>query len=294
MNNTTELHNSDNFKERAINAHNWTSFDPKKRGEQIIQAYSEQLKEDIGTLQNSDIKEDIIQGYAERYKRLFSSWIHAKSGCASSVITGGSGFNVRRAEKANRSEQRHFELWQEWRSRAIKAILRKEQPKKTNESELTRYREQLNRMQANHVKMKEGNARIKKAIKTGEDITEYLKTEFNIEPHMIEWTLRWGFGLANNNANIKRVEARIKELERKEEAKEKTGGSYTLLEKEGVKVIVNFEADRIQVIHDSKPSEEIRTLLKKNAFKYAPSNSCWQRQITQNSISITKQLINQL
>lgn len=288
----TELHNLDSFKQRAIWAHNWVSFNPDRRGEQIIQAYGEQLKEDIEKLQSDEISEDIIQGYAERYKRLFSSWISAKSNCASSVVTGGSGFNVRRAEKANRSEERHFTLWQEWRERAIKAILRKSKPEKTYQSELERYRSELASMQRCHELMKQGNVMIKKAKKEGRDITSELKELLNLSDFNAEWAMKWGFGLANNNANIKRVEQRIKELEAKEKAKELTGGEATIWQVFGVTAICNYEADRVQIKTDSKPNHEIITALKKNAFKWSPSNQVWQRQLTLNAISATRQLKN--
>lgn len=288
----SELHNLDSFKQRAIWAHNWISFNPDRRGEQIIQAYGEQLKEDIEKLQTNQISEDIIQGYAERYKLLFSSWISAKSNCASSVITGGSGFNVRRAEKANRSEERHYTLWQEWRERAIKAIVRKSKPEKTYQSELERYRSELASMQRCHELMKQGNIMIKKAKKEGKDITEYLASTFNIKPHMIEWTMKFGFGLTNNNANMKRVEQRIKELEAKEKAKEVTGGEATIWQVFGATAICNYEADRVQIKTDIKPNPEIITALKKNAFKWSPSNQVWQRQLTLNAMSATRQLKN--
>jgi len=225
---TKELHDLSGFLQRAIWAHNWTSFMPDKRGAQIIESYSEQLKQDIEKLKSNDIDIEKVEQYATRYKNLFSSWISAKSRCASSVITGGSGFNVRKAEKANRGEHRHFELWQEWRERAIKAILRKEKPNKTYQSELERYRAELGAMQLNHDKMKQGNKKIKDALKNGDDISEYLKNEFGIKQHMLEWTIKFGFGLTNNNANMKRVEQRIKELEAKEKAKEVTGGEATI------------------------------------------------------------------
>ena len=109
---------------------------------------------------------------------------------------------------------------------------------------------------------------------------------------MIDWTMKFGFGLQNNNANMKRVEERIKELEAKEQNRQNEP------EKEfsfnGGKVIMNYEADRIQIMHDTKPSQDVITLMKRNAFKWSPFNKAWQRQLTANAIYVTKHLLKSL
>lgn len=84
------------------------------------------------------------------------------------------------------------------------------------------------------------------------------------------------FELTNNNANIRRVEERIKSLK----AAKERGSSEQ--EYKTFKAVENTEAMRYQIIFDGKPEEEIRTLLKSNGFKWAPSQGAWQRQITGN------------
>lgn len=141
--------------------------------------------------------------------------------------------------------------------------------------------------------MKQGNKRIKDAKKTGEDITQYLQDTFNIQPHMIEWTLKWGFGLTNNNASIKRVEQRIKELEAKETARvENKSAKYSF--NEGV-IFINFEDDRIQIFFSERPTAEQLTEWKNrglNTYNWSPSNKCWQRKITRNAIDHVKRMVN--
>lgn len=285
----------DAYKGAARQAHNWTSFDPDKRGDQLINDYNEQLSEDIAELTSAGIDSDTIESYKTRYKNLFSSWLSAKSRVASPMITGPANFPVRRNEKANRSERNHYELWQEWRKRAKKAIVRKSQPEKTYTSELERYRAELASMQKNHELMKEGNKRIKAAKKSGEDLTEYLTTTFKIEPHMIEWTMKFGFGLTNNNANIKRVEQRIKELEKKESMKNETPiTTYTF---DGGKLIVNYEVDRLQIMFDTRPTREELDVWKDKglrSYNWSPSNMAWQRKITANAMYAVKRMLPQL
>ena len=280
------------FKEKAIRSHNWTSFSPEKRGETMVNQYSAQLAEDLAELKAQGIDSETLTAYEQRYRSLFSAWLNAKSNCISAMITGPARFPIHKAEKANRSEQKHYDIFQQWREKAKKAIVKKTQPEKTYNSEIERYKQELDGMRKNHELMKAGNIAIKKAHKEKTDITEYLTTTFGIKPHMIDWTMKFGFGLQNNNANMKRVEQRIKELEAKEQNRQDEP------EKEfsfnGGKVVMNYEADRIQIKHDTKPSQEVITLMKRNGFKWSPTNQAWQRQLTSNAIYVTKHLLKSL
>lgn len=280
---------------KAKAAHRNTSFSPERRGEQMIKEYSEELTGDIEELKTGGASDESISDYKTRYERYFSSYLGAKSNCFSVMITGGSNFPVRRHEKANRSEQKHYEIFREWRQRAKKAILRKAKPAATYKSELERYRAELAAMQHNHELMKEGNKRIKAANKSGEDITEYLTTTFNIQPHMIAHTMRWGFGLTNNNANMKRVEQQIKLLETKEAIKEKN--PITRYNFEGGYLLVNYEVDRLQVFFDSRPSStELQEWKQKglNSYNWSPTAKAWQRKITPNAMYHVKNMLPKL
>jgi hypothetical protein len=258
----------------------------------MIKEYSEELENDIDFLKENSIEQKLIDNYIDRYKKFFSSWLNAKSNCTSPMITGPANYNVRRHEKTQRSEQKHYEVFREWRERAKKAIIRKSQPEKTFLSELERYKLELESLKANHELMKQGNKRISAAKKTGEDITKYLTDTFKIQAHMLDWTMRFGFGLQNNLANIKRVEDRIKILEKKEDIKNNVGNTENTFI--GFKVVQNIEIDRLQIIHDARPEPSVIQLLKSNGFKWSPSQQAWQRQLTGNAIFALKRLLPQL
>lgn len=295
MNTTPETNPLQHLEGKAINAHNWTSFSPEKRGAQMIEDYGQELAEDMQELATGGASEESIADYKARYERYFNSYLHAKSRTFSVMITGGGNFPVRKHEKANRGERRHYEIFREWRSRAKKAIIRKAQPAKTYQSELERYRADLEGMKRNHEKMKEGNKRIKAAKKTGEDLTEYLTQTFGIAPHMIEWTLKFGFGLQNNNANMKRIEERIKELEAKEEKKE--ANPITRYNFTGGHFLVNYEVDRIQIFFDTRPTaDELTTWKAKglNTFNWSPTATAWQRKITPNALGTVKRMFDKI
>jgi len=68
----------------------------------------------------------------------------------------------------------------------------------------------------------------------------------------------------------------------------------TVTEFPGFKVVENFDMDRVQFVFPDKPSEEERALLKGAAFKWAPSQGAWQRQLTNNAIDAARRIIAKL
>ena len=59
---------------------------------------------------------------------------------------------------------------------------------------------------------------------------------------------------------------------------------------DGGKVVMNTDENRIQVFFDEKPDNDTRTELRGAAFKWAPSQGAWQRQLTDNAIRAAKYL----
>ena len=60
------------------------------------------------------------------------------------------------------------------------------------------------------------------------------------------------------------------------------------------KVIENTDLMRIQIVFDGKPDEAIRSTLKGNGFRWAPSQGAWQRQLTANGKYALKKIIEEL
>jgi hypothetical protein len=92
------------------------------------------------------------------------------------------------------------------------------------------------------------------------------------------------YSLSNNSANIRIVEKRIEQLK----ARSKDITQEIILN--DIKIIDNVEANRIQVFFQGKPSEEIRSKLKKNGFRWSPSIGCWQSYRKQHSLDAAKQI----
>lgn len=80
--------------------------------------------------------------------------------------------------------------------------------------------------------------------------------------------------LSNNSANMRRIRLRIKTLQQKATSEPKETEWPN-----GIRIIENVEANRLQLIFPGKPSPAARALLKSAGFRWASSEGAWQRQL---------------
>ncbi len=280
---------------RAQDAYNNTSFSPEKRGLQLILDSERELRKDL-----LQLPAESHARYTAGYERHLSAWISSKANTYSVMITGGSGFNNAHHEKRNRWARSAAERLDSYRRRAMKAILRADRPVKTIDSELEQARKKLATREEAHAYMKRINAAHKKYIKSPdsfdfEGYTEKERTEIASYVPAYSWTPHpyAPFSLTNNNAEIKRLKDRVAVLESKE-AKAEAAPTQIALKGEGWEVVQNNELDRIQILFAGKPDDATRTMLKKHGFKWAPSQSAWQRQLTRNAIDSLGYVVRQL
>lgn len=265
----------------AYRAHYNTSFSPDKRAEGACSGFDA----DITKLQSLGIPEDKIA----KYEALWVKWMNAKSRCLSSMITGPANFPLARNQKNNGYERSAGDECLEYFNKIV-AYAEKEafyaanpnaRPVMSGDSDaLDRLREKLTACNKAQETMKAVNAAIRKndraaivsLLGSEEKADEILKPDF---------CGRIGFAsysLTNNRAEIKRLEDRISEIEKR---KAVTPKEITV---NGVRVVENPNAMRLQVFFEGKPAPDIIALMKSNAFKWAPSIGAWQRQLTNNAI----------
>ncbi|MGN0930419.1 MAG: hypothetical protein ACI4NP_01735 [Thermoguttaceae bacterium] len=93
------------------------------------------------------------------------------------------------------------------------------------------------------------------------------------------------FDLSSSLAEIKRVERRLGFLTQIKPTDEDNSWPF-----EGGRAKLNYELNRLQIIFESKPDDEIRMKLRECGFRWSPRNKAWQRLITPDSIFVAKRL----
>ncbi|HBV6392429.1 TPA: DUF3560 domain-containing protein [Klebsiella aerogenes] len=88
------------------------------------------------------------------------------------------------------------------------------------------------------------------------------------------------YALQNNNAEIKRLQTRIKQLESVKAIEEPQRKEY-----DGFALEVDPEDNRILFYFDGKPADEVRRILKSHSFKWSPTRKAWVRKITPNAMA---------
>ena len=110
---------------------------------------------------------------------------------------------------------------------------------------------------------------------------EKAKVEVKARPH--EW-----YELPYLNADIRRAKERIKEIQELEELQ------FEEITFTGGKAILNRDINRIQILFDDKPSEEVRNILKHRGFKWSRYEQAWQRLYNKNTIYATNRAIEEI
>jgi hypothetical protein len=287
-------------KAAAKGAWDWSSFRPKKREERYLIDFKNQL--DDYTEEVAKVDEKAVPDFIEKFTNKNVVYLHAESRTASSAVTGPARFPV----EANRKKmERAMTLLNEKLSfpkyyiSKLKKRLKKESGFFTIDADLERQKKKLKALKKNHEDMKEMN----KIIRSKNDVKNRLKA-YGISDKTIkeitdpEYTKRLGyvngftFSLTNNLANIKRVEARIKQLESKTQRRDE--GVKSEVSFDGGKLIRNFEENRFQFIFDGIPPVETRNLLKSNGFRWSPKQKAWQRYLNGNTLFVLKQIYKDL
>lgn len=287
-------------REQARRAYCNTSFSPEKRGDRVVESYVLTLKELAAFIEKNAqddkqkaVMQDVFDGLREKYKAKTLASLAAQSRCISSMITGGSNFPVRRAEKANEAERKRSDEWLDFHNSLEKYALKSLQAVYTAQevqlSEIDQLKADISKAEKNQQTMKDCNAAIRKG--DYDKVREWLgdSAAAILEPDFAGRKGFASFQLTNNLANIKRMKERLTFLESKAERAVTQGEKVQ--EFNGLKVVLNYTEDRLQLLFDEKPNEEVRKILKSNGFVWSGKFSAWQRKLTGNATYALKHLL---
>ena len=214
-----------------------------------------------------------VEALAKRYSKRMAEYMNRESNigcrCPSVMISGAGNFPVKKKEKQVQAWEKNHQFYAETQKipDKIKGILRgKDIIKSSDEDAIERLEEKLDALKENQERMRAVNKAIRlKNTKKGDEELKILgySDEQIQELRTPDFMGRVGFpayALQNNNANIHRVEERLKSLK----AVKEKGTKET--EFELFKVVENVEAMRLQIIFDGKPEADVRAVLKKHGF----------------------------
>lgn len=286
-------------------AHQWTSHTPDVRAEQEIAGYVAALDQDwktLSALADTDDKqklfEELFGEYREGYRRRYLAMLSAKSRCASTMITGGSGFNTRRNDKANASADKRTNDLIEYRKHKVARIRRMLNPSEyaimsSDPNAPERLRAKLDAARDMQELMKRTNAAIRKHAKAGHAAQVEALRALGMSQNLAEATLkpdfagRIGFAdyqLKNNGAEIRRLETRLEIIERnKATTATEIKGSNARLEDAPAE-------NRVRLFFPFKPTIDVRDRLKRHGFRWSPKSGAWQAYRNTASLAIAHEV----
>lgn len=264
--------------ELARRNHENYSFSDYKEGSttaeynKVIKEATEQIER--AKLKVSDEGKAKLNNLLARYKANYANWINKYNSNGAShvsvMISGSANYNM---NKHNKYLNREGKLWEEYDnikdiSNQIYTIVNGDKIIKSDDANaIEKLKEKLAKAQEEHQSYKGYNIKARKEGK--ETLAPYV--------------------LANSNGRMKAIKDRIAHLERLAAIAETTPATET--EINGIKIIDNLEAQRLQIIFPGKPDLETRTELKKHGFRWCPTNSAWQRYRSLEAERIAKEIV---
>lgn len=236
--------------------------------------------------------------YAKKLALWYNESFRIEAMCPSILVSGGSNFHVAKKEKQNSRRDSHYEKWN-----YIQKLLDRisscgtDAIKSNDERAIEKLELKIERLTEEQEMMKAVNAYYRKN-KTLDGCPELTEEEAERAKEEME---KWNFEdkpfaswtLQNKNANIRRLKERLEKLKAvkaagtQEHSEDETG-------LDGLKIVENAEAMRIQLIFDDKPDEETRSILKHWGFKWSPRFTAWQRLLNENGKYAARKAIEQI
>lgn len=267
-----------NLKELAVRACSGIYSDPEATAQRQIDSYTNDLNSLL-----SEIPVEYHTWVSEKYISLLSAWFGSQTSIYSSFISGRSNFPVQRMEKLNRWADNHYKRFSDWREDIVRRVKKWEKKKNYSlSSEVEQQQEKVAELKEWQETMKKVNKIVRSKKLTEEEVKDELanmgiseETAYGLLNPRYSYQSKGfqGFELTNNNNRLKNAESRLAELQRRLEAEGQENTSYDI---NGVTVEEDIAENRIKLFFPSKPSEQIRTKLKQNGYRWSPRNECWQ------------------
>lgn len=252
-------------------------------------AIAERQKQRVDPAYHAKI-DRLLDTYARKLADNLNHHYAIEARVPSILIAGGSNFPVRKKEKQNAARDRNMDEWQ-----YIQGLLDKIRStgmggiSADDPNAISKLEKKLAQREESQATMKAVNAYYRKH-KTLDGCPHLSQQNIDtMKANMAEgWHLEDkpfpSWQLSNNNAEIRRLKARIQSLTAQRET------SYEGWEFDGGTVAANKEVNRLQIFFAEKPDADTRAVMKSNGFRWSPNAGAWQRQLNRNAIYAAKRI----
>lgn len=250
-----------------------------------------------------EMVETWFQEHREGVKAKFIAYLHSHSNVASAFICGPANFPTARNQKRSQWADNHYENIGKYRHTSKRRILASILPYgdgsaiKTNDPDaVSKVENKISKLEAQRDRMKEINKTVRKFYKRSDKpepgsetykaciealaalgISEQNAAEL-IKPDWRGCVPFASYSLTNLGAEIRRLKQRAQEVEQVKAVEindEFPNGETATISDDG-KIVIDF---------GYKPEEDVRTALKRRAFKWSRVRVAWVRKATANAIA---------
>jgi hypothetical protein len=255
------------------------------------------IKIDNAKLKVSPEGQERLETLFDWYCSKYASWINKSNGNGANhvsvMISGGSNYNMKAHDRYMRRETT---LWKEYEefsnldSRIHSLVVGDKIIKSDDVSATEKLAAKVEEMEKEHEEMNAANKHYRKykTMRGYKTLTDENADRLDAD---IKSGYSWcqqpypSFTLTNHNARLKAAKDRLAQLSKIKERDTKE----TVMN--GVRVVENTEAVRIQLFFEGKPELEMRDKLKSNGFRWTPSIGAWQRQLNNSGIYAARRVL---
>lgn len=244
--------------------------------------------------------EALSDAYAKKLADWYNKQFKIESMHPSVMISGAGHFNVQKKEKQNQAQSKHYAEYDNIQSilYKIKNLPKTAKIIKSGDADaVEKLKAKIEKLEADQTEMKTANAyyRKHKTMKGYADLAEEQAEVYDKAIAESWYKVPYArFELTNNNAKIRNVKERLASLEKVKATAEENNDEEKFSDLPFT-VVRNTEIMRLQLFFEGKPSAEIREVLKKNGFRFAPSqNNAWQRHLNNNGLYALKRVAQTL
>lgn len=295
----------------AYDAYRNTSFDPERRAKTQVDGFEDTLKEvyeEAKSLVKTDEQMAVLDESFNKFQngllKKKQAHLYAKSRCLSAMITGPANFPTRRNQKALDSEHKRAEEFLSYFYRGVE-IIKRNVKKALSGEELKKEQKAVEEESYNYI-IREAASVIADAVQWGRHNTllksalqRKIVNKLSHNGELMEKAVneineaskeKTGKNMFTKRHSIFKIIEQTKAPKVEPEVKE----DKVLFENDLYRLEIHYSDERYRFFFDGKPSDEIRSIMKSNGFKWSPRACAWQRKNTYNGKLATEVVMSQL